>query len=243
MCSTMFLAGRLQKRSAVQWFLEVDCKNGWHHIGVRKSTARSKNLRAVKKNPSGENCERVTIFSRTRPKQPTVQWLREAESKNDQLCNGFGRSTAKTNHSTMVLGSRQQKRLIVQWFGEVDCKNDRQYNGFGRWTVNPTDGLMVFGGRRVLHILARRRRGGRRFHWRDDDGGGKAVSQARRRRVGWSSPKPRETRKGRRLAYYPVKCVRKRTKSLALARSAKASDHSDFRVAGHPVKFVSCIHF
>ena len=159
MCSTMFLAGRLQKRSAVQWFLEVDCKNGWHHIGVRKSTARSKNLRAVKKNPSGENCERVIIFSRTRPKQPTVQWLREAESKNDRLCNGFGRSTAKTNHSTMVLGSRQQKRLIVQWFGEVDCKNDRQYNGFGRWTVNPTDGLMVFGGRRVLHILARRRRG------------------------------------------------------------------------------------
>ena len=143
-------------------------------------------------------------------KRPTVQWFWEVHCKNESQYNGFAKSTAKTTDCTMVWGGRLQKRPPVQWFWEVDCQTERRSHGFRRSTSFAHFRETTTGWR------------GRRFHWRDDDGGGKAVSQARRRRVGWSSPKPRETRKGRRLAYYPVKCVRKRAKCSALTRSAKA---------------------
>ena len=162
-------------------------------------------------------------------KRPTVQWFWEVHCKNEPQYNGFGKSTAKTTDCTMVWGGRLQKRPPVQWFWEVDCQTDRRSHGFRRSTSFAHFSETTTGGGGVS-IGETTTGEGKPSPRRDDD------------EWGWSSPKPRETRKGRRLAYYPVKCVRKRTKSLALARSAKASDHSDFRVAGHPVKFVSCIH-
>ena len=141
-------------------------------------------------------------------KRPTVQWFWEVHCKNEPQYNGFGKSTAKTTDCTMVWGGRLQKRPPVQWFWEVDCQTERRSHGFRRSTSFAHFSETTTGGE--AFPLARRRRG------RESRLPGETTTS------GGGRPSLGGLWKGRRLAYFPVKCVRKRAKCLALARSAKA---------------------